>query len=170
MSDTIETMRYRLLPKTQGLVHVSPLETGEDALVKMDWRHVHHLVVLDQGHYLGVISDRDIFRHAMNEGHIEGLRTPVGKWLGEPIPLVKSSTTLAEVLAIMDSYQSSAVPVIYDHTIFALVTESDLLRHYRQMESEGCFDEPSHLQSMTQVLLANPALQQAMNSVSSVGI
>ncbi|MEO1286789.1 MAG: CBS domain-containing protein [Chloroflexota bacterium] len=123
-----------------------PLRT---ALQVMDEHQIKHLpVISQQGHLLGVISDRDC-RHALNSPYIlrerwqdEELATRLKiRHVMTPAPIVIEPDTSAEELArLMLSHRIGCLPVMRAETLIGIVTRSDLLvafmnihRHYEQI-------------------------------------
>ncbi len=171
MSFAADALELRILPEAHGVTEIAPATSAQDALALMLRQGVHHLVVMQGDKYLGIVSDRDLVKGAMRQGQLAaGLTAPVQSFLPQCVPPVRREATLREIFEILDSHHASAVPVAQGQTIFALITESDLLRFLRQMESEIVVEQPSELTTLTQVFLSNPLLQSAMNAVSSVGI
>jgi CBS domain-containing protein len=171
MSFAADALEMRILPEAHGVEKIAPTTTAQDALALMLRQGVHHLLVMQADTYLGIVSDRDLIQGAMRQGQLPaGLAAPVQTFLSRCVPPVRRESTLREIFEVMDAHHASAVPVAQGQTIFALITESDLLRFLRQMESEIVVEQPSELTTLTQVFLSNPLMQSAMNAVSSLGI
>ena len=125
---------------TRKLLTVSPEDTVETAVQHLRQRGVRHLLVLDQGELVGILSDRDIKRALQPE------QTKKKKVLGlgglyfllEPIlvreimtkdPLtINPGTTAQEAAAIMIKNKFGALPVAKNGRLLGILTETDLLR------------------------------------------
>ena len=125
---------------TRKLLTVSPEDTVETAVQCLRQRGVRHLLVLDQGELVGILSDRDIKRALQPE------QTKKKKVLGlgglyfllEPIlvreimtkdPLtIDPGTTAQEAAAIMIKNKFGALPVAKNGRLLGILTETDLLR------------------------------------------
>ena len=134
---------------TENPVIVRADKSLRTALQLMEDHQVKHLPVLSQqGHLVGVISDRDC-RHALNSPYI--LRE---RWQDEELairlkvrnimtsaPIVIEPDTSAEELArLMLNHGIGCLPVMRAETLVGIVTRSDLLvafmnihRHYEEI-------------------------------------
>ena len=90
---------------------------------------LRHLVVVDDGHCMGVISDRMILTDIpVSEERMRA--RGVGALLSRaPARTVLDSAPLAEVARIMARYSAEAVPAVDDKgRLVGIVTGSDLVR------------------------------------------
>ena len=90
---------------------------------------LRHLVVVDDGHCLGVISDRMILtdlpvaEHRLRERWVGDLLS------GAPVRSVREDDALAEVARTMSRHSTEAVPVLdAQGRLVGIVTGSDLVR------------------------------------------
>lgn len=76
----------------------------------------------------GMITDRDITLHCAAEG-----RNPAdvrASELGDGTPYwIDADTDMAQVLQMMEEHQVRRVPVIDDHRLVGMISESDLVRN-----------------------------------------
>jgi acetoin utilization protein AcuB len=109
---------------TREVVVVSPSVSLSAARHMMARLSVRHLPVVEAGHLVGVLSDRDVLRH---EG-AETARVTCGEAM-TPGPLTcNPDSSVAHVAALMLDHKIDSVPVVdaRGHLV-GLVTSSDLL-------------------------------------------
>lgn len=103
-------------------------DTGTNALLWMDEYKVIHLPVADNGEYLGILSESDIY----------SLQDPddvVGK-LTSSLKNISAfeDQHIYEVISLMSSYKLSLLPVVNEKNQFhGVITLSDLVRHFVQL-------------------------------------
>ncbi len=117
-------------------------ETLLAALEKMDQHAIHHLPVLSSGrHLIGILSDRDC-RRALQKPFTER-----AYWQHEvveriivrdvmttaPITISDLSST-QEAARLMLLHQIGCLPVMRDETLVGIITRSDVLMAYIQMD------------------------------------
>ncbi len=104
-------------------------ETLWDAWQLLSVSGLRHLVVVDDGHCLGVISDRMILTDIpVSEDRMRD--RGVGALLSRgPVRVVRDTARLADVARTMARYSAEAVPVLDElDRLVGIVTGSDLVR------------------------------------------
>ncbi|MCB9282744.1 MAG: CBS domain-containing protein [Lewinellaceae bacterium] len=121
----------KLLSKNTVPLHVS--DTGEDALGMMNDFRVRHLPVVDQQHYLGLVSDEEVL-----ENDVEA---QVGTYpLQQTRIFVFTTDHLYDVLRMVGIKQVTTIPVLDpDEKYVGLITLEDLLKALTHLAS---FAEP----------------------------
>lgn len=124
-------------------VTVNQNHSLKDALEKMDQVGCHHLPVLGyDDHLVGIISDRDC-RTALNSPYIlrerwqdvELVKTLLVKSIMTPAPIVVEPDTAAEEAArLMLNNRISCLPVMRGETLVGIVTTSDILVAFMNMQ------------------------------------
>lgn len=104
-----------------------------------DERHFHHVLVVDDGELVGVISDRDLLKAISN--NIGSQRVTVSELASldkvahmivtrKPITLM-AGALLADALAIFNSHRISCIPVVdADGTPIGILSWRDILQHF----------------------------------------
>ena len=115
-------MRLREIMSTK-VVTIGPDETASVARRRMQREHIRHLVVLDDGRLVGVLSARDVLlpgSSAVREGIVEDLMTARVKG-------VRPDMTLDQAADSMKEAQSGCLPVLEGARVVGIVTATDVL-------------------------------------------
>jgi CBS domain-containing membrane protein len=103
----------------------------------MDEHHVRHVPVVDgEGHLIGIVSHRDLLRHALIEqsdvpDDIENsllARLRVHDLMTERVDFVTPATDIREAAQIMLDNKYGCLPVVLDERLVGILTESDFVR------------------------------------------
>ncbi len=105
---------------TRDVVVVSPTVTVGNAARLMARMRIRHLPVVEAGHLVGILSDRDLSKHAAETSCGEAMTTD---------PVTCSSTApVSRIARLMLAHKIDSVPVLNPSgTIAGLVTSTDLL-------------------------------------------
>jgi acetoin utilization protein AcuB len=107
-----------------------------------DERHFHHVLVVDEGVLVGVISDRDLLKAI--SGNLGTQRVMVSDLASldkvahmivtrKPITLM-SGALLSQALAIFNSNRISCIPVVDAHKApIGILSWRDILQHFNQI-------------------------------------
>ncbi len=108
-------------------------DTGNEALNWMDVFKISHLPIVDNGEYLGLISDADIFD--MNNPEIPVLNHK----LSLQRPFIKDHQHIFEVAELAAKFKLTVIPVLDgNETYLGLITVNDLaLEFAHQMSTES---------------------------------
>lgn len=115
-------VKLRLLMREE-LVSVLPEMSADLALRAMQDHDFHHFPVVDTDSQLvGVVSDRDLLRHA------ESLRSlRVTDVMSTPAICMSPEASVAEAAALMIQDHLSCIPLLEDGALVGIVTHIDLL-------------------------------------------
>jgi CBS domain-containing protein len=110
------------------------LDSADDI---MALARIRHLVVLDEGRVVGVVSQRDLFRSALAVALGYGekaqkalLRTiRVKEVMSEPAITVSPEASTKEATRLMLEHRIGCLPVVEGRTLMGIVTETDILRY-----------------------------------------
>lgn len=103
---------------------IAPDQTADAAYEAMRMRRIHHLVVMDSGHIVGVLSDRDLASGpgaAVRKGHV------VSDLMTSGVVTVPPDTPLRKVANLMRGRSIGCVVVTDEDRVAGIVTVSDLL-------------------------------------------
>ena len=122
---------------SRPLVSVAPDESLHAAAELMKVRHIHHLVVLDNGRMAGILSSADLLKLALlvhpdpedgppTLGDSIGIR--VRDIMQSHVAVVRENASLGDVARALSLGGFHAIPVLaIDGTPIGIVTSSDLL-------------------------------------------
>ncbi len=104
---------------TRSVVSLSPSNTVADAYEAFKARKIHHLLVVDHGNVIGVVSIRDV----------SGKRddTPVATVMSRDIRVAEPSITIKEAAVMMMGRNSGCLPIVEHGRLIGIVTTTDLL-------------------------------------------
>jgi CBS domain-containing protein/ribosome-associated translation inhibitor RaiA len=109
---------------TKGVISIGPAETASTAWWRMQHEGIRHLVVIDDGTLVGVLSERDL-------GGRKGDATREGRTVGDlmttQIATASPSTTLRQAANLMRSRRIGSLPVVEGERVLGIVTATDVL-------------------------------------------
>lgn len=105
---------------TRSVVTLSPSHTVADAYEQFKHRSIHHLLVVDRGSVVGVVSVRDV----------SGKRddAAVATIMSRDIRIADPSATIKEAAAMMMGRNSGCLPIVDRGRLAGIVTTTDLMR------------------------------------------
>jgi acetoin utilization protein AcuB len=112
------------------LITVTPEASLATILHLLNRKGVRHLLVVQYGRLVGIISDRDVKSVLALSSGIEGLdhyRTAEQIMTRDPIAIAPTAP-IEEAARLMMSARISALPMVQDTRLIGIVTETDLLR------------------------------------------
>lgn len=111
-------------------IMTSPVETmqmnesAEDAFERMRAHRIHHIVIMDGRHVVGVLSDRDL-------GSARGTSVRAGKTCGDlmgcPVITADADATVREAANKLRGRVIGCLPILDRGRLVGIVTISDLL-------------------------------------------
>jgi acetoin utilization protein AcuB len=132
----------RLMSKR--LYTIGPDDSVEGAVRQLGERGVRHLLVLERGQLVGILSDRDLKRaleprkakrkKLLNVGGLFFLLEPIYVreiMTRDPIT-IEPGATAQDAAALMVRKKFGALPVVKDGILVGIVTETDLLRYFAE--------------------------------------
>lgn len=109
---------------TTNLISIGPDETASDAWSRMERERIRHLVVMEDGELVGILSIQDL-------GGRQGEAVREGRTVRELMtPRVVTATpdmTLEEAFEIMREQPIGSLPVLEDGKVVGIVTATDVL-------------------------------------------
>ncbi len=115
---------------TRQVITVPPELTLDVAHRVMESHHIRHLVVMQHGKLVGILSDRDVLLAATADarGGVAVPRSPIGAAMTTEPLTCEPDTTVATLARLMTERKIDAVPVIGSAgRLVGLVTSTDLL-------------------------------------------
>lgn len=111
----------------------SPEALLTDAWTLMNKKGFRHIpIVSDQGHLVGIVSDRDFLRFSrefVQEQDGRGLPHKVGEIMKTEVLTATPTTDISEIARVMLDERISALPIIDNsHHLIGMLTVTDILR------------------------------------------
>jgi CBS domain-containing protein len=123
----IDTIRFVLKQKGQSVWHVSPEGCVYDAIEMMAEKHVGALMVVADGHLVGVVSERDYARKVILQGK-SSKETAVKEIMTSPAIFVTPNQTVEESMRIMTEKHIRHLPVMDGGILLGVVSIGDLVK------------------------------------------
>jgi CBS domain-containing protein len=115
--------------KRSDVVAVSPETTLRTAIASMVRERVGALVVVDEDqHLLGVVSEREIIHNLDTENPDAIMSTPVGKVMRTDVPVASLEDTARSVMEVMTAVRARHVPVVRYGRPIGIVSIGDVVK------------------------------------------
>ncbi|MBB2494196.1 CBS domain-containing protein [Aquipseudomonas ullengensis] len=112
----------------QHVVHsIAPGATMLDALRVMAEHNVGALLVLDEGHLLGIVSERDYARKGVLQGR-SSIGTLVSEIMSVPVISVSPRQSIRECMTLMTDRHLRHLPVLDNGELLGLLSIGDLIK------------------------------------------
>ena len=103
---------------------IAPTARAESAWTTMTTQGIHHVVVMDGGRVVGVVSSRDA---GGRRGAAVRRNCTVGDLMSEPVLAVDPTTTVRKAANLMRGHSVGCLVVVEEGRLRGIVTVSDLL-------------------------------------------
>lgn len=115
--------------KRKGLVNVSvsPNTPVFDALKLMAEKNIGSVVVMSDGKYIGLFTERDYARKVILHGKNSTALT-VGEIMSEYLPKASESSTLEECMEMMTNHNVRYIPVFDGETYIGVISIIDVVK------------------------------------------
>jgi len=125
----MSTVRDLLAVKGSHVQSVGPDDTVLDAALLMNEHKIGGLVVIDEGHLLGIITERDVLRRVVGERRDPGA-TLVKDVMSSEVACCEMHTTVEEARGVMKNRRIRHLPVLDDSgRLCGLISIGDLNAH-----------------------------------------
>jgi CBS domain-containing protein len=111
---TLEVITVDVNQKVEAALHL---------MVKSD---VGSVVVTDSGNLVGVITERDVTRHAIRGSEL--LSLPVTSIMSKPVQTASPDTQISRAFELMINLGVRRLPIVDGNKLVGIVTEKDLTR------------------------------------------
>lgn len=124
---------------TDNVLTVRPGDTVDKIYDAMSERSIRHIAVIDdEGDLVGLVSHRDLLRHALIERPDLPLfvqrailkRTKVEEIMTSEVATAEPDLPLAEAAQMMFENKFGCLPVIEGWRVVGILTESDFVRYF----------------------------------------
>ena len=128
--------------KGSHAISVSPDTTVLDALKIMADKNIGSVVVMDNGKYAGLITERDYSRKVILKGK-HSSDTLVSEIMTSDLPFVRPDDSVEHCMALMTSQNIRYVPVMENNLLSGIISMSDVVKETILMQRETI----THLES-----------------------
>lgn len=119
---------------TRDVATVAPDDPMEAALRRMNERDIGSVVVVEGDRPVGIVTERDVVRHALDPGELRTRR--VGDLMSAPLVTIPRAAEVVEAFELMTREGIRRLPVVEDGRLVGIVAERDLLRWVSQVAGE----------------------------------
>ena len=119
---------------TSGVVTVSPSDDVQAALRAMLDHDIGAVVVVDDGHPVGIFTERDVTRRVLDDAEL--LDRSVSDVMASPVVTIPPTTDVVAAFELLNSRGIRRLPVVEDGRVVGIVTERDLLRWVGRVAKE----------------------------------
>ena len=137
---------------SSSIKSIHPVEDGNKALEMMDQFRIHHLAIVKNNFYLGIISDKEIMSWNSEDDSIEEHLTNLAA------PYVKYNQHLFDIIEVLEKNNLSIVPVLDEKNHYlGVITSRKLLYSIAKsatIQSPGgviILEMPDHDYSLTEI-------------------
>lgn len=124
-----------LARKGTTIISVSPDSTVYQALKVMNERNIGSVVVLDNGNYVGILTERDYARKVIMLGR-NSSETHVRDIMTTDLPPISRNNTVEECMELMSARNIRYLPVIEDSNLLGLLSIMDLVTETITIQKE----------------------------------
>jgi CBS domain-containing protein len=121
-------VRNILCTKSQSPIFVSPDITVFEALELMYEKNIGAILVMEQGQFLGIFTERDYARKVILKGRASK-EILVGEIMTEDPVTVSSSNTIEECMRLMTDKFIRHLPVIDDGKLMGIISIGDVVKY-----------------------------------------
>jgi len=116
-----------LAKKGSNVISVSPEAKIISALQIMQEKNIGSVVVLDQGKYVGILTERDYARKVILLDK-NSSDTSVAEIMTIDLPLIDRTTSLESCMVIMSEKNIRYLPVVEEGELMGIISINDLIR------------------------------------------
>lgn len=131
-----------LARKGVNIVVVSPDISVLDALKIMAEKNIGSVVVMDQGKYLGIVTERDYSRKVALKGK-HSIATSVAEIMSADCPPISPDDRVEHCMALMSEKNIRYLPVFENDQLAGIISMSDVVKETILAQKETI----SHLES-----------------------
>lgn len=132
--------------KGRNIISISPLDTVYDALKLMAQNNIGSVVVLHNGSYAGILTERDYSRKViLNEKH--STQTKVAEIMTSDLPGVSPSDSIEHCMQLMSGKNIRYLPVFEEGKIAGIISIHDVINELLASQQETISQLKDYLHS-----------------------
>ncbi|BFG69232.1 CBS domain-containing protein [Sediminibacterium sp. KACHI17] len=132
--------------KGNRVTTVPPEMTVIDALKLMAEQNIGSVVVMKEGKFAGIMTERDYSRKVILKGR-HSSETKVGEIMTTDFPYVAMNDTVESCMQLMTSHRLRYLPVIEDEQLVGIISINDLVTETILTQAETINQLQSYIQS-----------------------
>jgi CBS domain-containing protein len=121
------TVQQLLESKRYSVVSVTPSTTVLDALKVMADKEIGAVIVIDDGHLVGIFSERDYARKVVLQGKASK-DTPVREIMTDKVVCVRQEQTIEDCMGLMTDKRIRHLPVLDHKKIIGVISIGDVVK------------------------------------------
>lgn len=126
-NDSMQKVKDILLKKGAHIEFVTPDTSVIEALRTMAGRNYGSIAVMENGVFMGVMTERDYSRKVILQGK-NSTDTPVSEIMTTDLPSVSPDDTVAHCMSLMDTNNVRYLPVYDGENLCGLISMTDVVR------------------------------------------
>ena len=123
----MKTVQQLLESKRQNLVSITPSSTVLDALKVMAEKEIGAVIVIEDGHLVGIFSERDYARKVVLQGKASK-DTPVREIMTEKVVCVRPEQTIEDCMGLMTDKRIRHLPVLDHKKVIGVISIGDVVK------------------------------------------
>jgi len=123
----MQTIKQLLESKGNEVLTIDPNDSVYDAIKSMADHHIGSLIVMQNEHMVGIITERDYSRNVILKGK-SSVNTPVKDIMTTNVLYTKPEQTIEEAMALMTDKRLRHLPVIENSNVLGIISIGDLVK------------------------------------------
>lgn len=123
----MKTVQQLLESKRYSVVSVEPSTTVLEALQVMADKEIGAVIVIDDGHLVGIFSERDYARKVVLQGKASK-DTPVREIMTEKVVCVRAEQTIEDCMGLMTDKRIRHLPVLEHKKVIGVISIGDVVK------------------------------------------
>jgi CBS domain-containing protein len=123
----MKTVQQLLESKRYSVVSVAPSSTVLEALKVMAEKEIGAVIVIDDGHLVGIFSERDYARKVVLQGK-SSKDTPVREIMTEKVVCVRPEQTIEDCMGLMTDKRIRHLPVLEHKKVIGVISIGDVVK------------------------------------------
>jgi CBS domain-containing protein len=123
----MKTVQQLLESKRYSVVSVTPSTTVLDALKVMADKEIGAVIVIDDGHLVGIFSERDYARKVVLQGKASK-DTPVREIMTDKVVCVRPEQTIEDCMGLMTDKRIRHLPVLDHKKVIGVISIGDVVK------------------------------------------
>ena len=123
----MKTVQQLLESKRYSVVSVAPSSTVLDALQVMADKEIGAVIVIDDGHLVGIFSERDYARKVVLQNK-SSKDTPVREIMTEKVVCVRPEQTIEDCMGLMTDKRIRHLPVLEHKKVVGVISIGDVVK------------------------------------------